>query len=518
MIEILSGNPIATPIVAAAIRRSCGRDTVRILDRQRPSATAIVVIIDPAALPEKLVEHVISGGCRKVLLFGRLGGRLESYGLYDVPVDDELRRAAECKSALIHGSAESSAAVVYRKSVAGESIALPKRAFVRFDFRDEWNNLGFGAIRTDESIWSISCQARSVGWEELSAVEIDGRPVSIWSAMWQSDQCSMLWFNRPVGPVDSADWVHIETFLCAHRFGQIPCQPVIEQVPFGYDSAVTMRLDCDEDIESARALFQIYRTNAVPFSLAILASLLEDERNHILPRDVLASGGSLLSHSFSHDAKWGGCYERARAEALASAEKLSGLFSVDIQSAVSPFHQTPAYARQALADAGYHACVAGIIQNDPDFLMARAGYGPDDEGRIIGHSQQCMLHGDCMLAAGDPLRIYKEAYDIAKRSKTFFGYLDHPFSERYAYGWPNEESRLVAHADLILYMKSSGKILSANQSDSLAFLKACADVDCSEQERTFRLSRFKTAPWPISIAYGTHHLELREGLELPKYV
>src|SRR5690606_27172436 len=109
--------------------------------------------------------------------------------------------------------------------------------------------------------------------------------------------------------------------------------------------------------------------------------------------------------------------------------------------AVSPFHQSPQYALEALCDVGYSGCIGGIIRNDPEFLLARGGELAGFPVGFIGHSQQCMLHGDCLLEAGDPLAIYKMAFDQALETRSLFGYLDHPFSERYQYGWVDEESR-----------------------------------------------------------------------------
>src|SRR4029077_5973792 len=94
----------------------------------------------------------------------------------------------------------------------------------------------------------------------------------------------------------------------------------------------------------------------------------------------------------------------------------------------------------------------GTIAWHPEYLMARGGIvpcGPDD---FISHSQSCMLHGDCLLAGGDPLPTYKQAFCNAKDTGQFFGYLDHPFSERYSYGWANETERQRAHSDFLDFM------------------------------------------------------------------
>jgi len=513
MIEIISGNAAATEIVAAAFRRSCGSKSVRVLEDLLPNPGSIVVIVDPIAVRADFLEHILAVGKTKIILFGSSGKKLDHCGLYQRPISADLKQSAHCFPAEVHAFAESSAGVVYHRSIAGEEIPLRRRAFLRYDFSDEWNNLGYGAIRADGSIWSIASQATLDGWVELSSVELAGQYASAWSALREFKGSSLLWFNRPVGPVDSAEWFHVEAFLSGHQFGQLPCQPVIEQVPFGFDSAVTMRLDCDEGVESARNLFELYQKEDVPFSLAIVDHLLTDERNHLLPHEILSGGGSLLSHSSQHRPDWGGAYNEAFTEAKDSARKISRAFGIDIETAVSPFHQTPSYARDALSDAGYFACVGGIIKNDPDFLMARAGYPPNNREDLIGHSQQCMLHGDC-LVGDDPISVFKAAFDIAKNSKTFFGYLDHPFSARYSYGWLNEADRFSAHHDFISYMRASGKNLFANENDALRFLRSCARVSIQEEKGFIRFSQQILPKWPISILYGHTRSELYRDLEL----
>jgi hypothetical protein len=48
------------------------------------------------------------------------------------------------------------------------------RPFERFDFTDEWNNLGFGAIRSDASIWAVAQAAHVESDAELASVTVAG--------------------------------------------------------------------------------------------------------------------------------------------------------------------------------------------------------------------------------------------------------------------------------------------------------------------------------------------------------
>jgi hypothetical protein len=197
----------------------------------------------------------------------------------------------------------------------------------------------------------------------------------------------------------------------------------------------------------------------------------------------------VLSHTATHAPNWGGSYAAALGEGLESADLLRDVISESVRYAVSPFHQTPDYALQGLVDAGYAGCIGGIIRNDPDFLLARGGVLAGMPDGFVGHSQQCMLHGDCMLQGDDPLAIFKQAFDQAMDSATLFGYLDHPFSERYAYGWESEVQRVQAHTDLIAYIRSrSVQPVFMNENVAMDFLQMKGRVHLIETNDGFATS------------------------------
>ncbi|QCB48675.1 polysaccharide deacetylase [Hydrogenophaga sp. PAMC20947] len=399
--------------------------------------------------------------------------------------------------------------------MANRVPAQMERPFRRYDYAEEWNNLGYGAITADGTCWSIAQHATAQSENQLAQVHLGEALLCSFAALWDRPASSVLWFNRAAGPIDSQEWRIVEDFLSCHRHKELPCEPVLSEVPHGFDSAVTMRLDCDENIESARALWELYRSEAVPFSLALHARVLTDERHHRLPCEVLAEGGAILSHTATHAPNWGGNHEAAFHEGQTSAAVIESAIGCRVRYAVSPFHQTPAYARLGLADAGYQGCIGGIICNDPDFLTARAGIPPASGMGFIGHSQQCMLHGDCMLAEGDPLRSFRQAFDIARTGGAFFGYLDHPFSERYTYGWLNEEQRLQAHKDLIAHIKTAGgRILWANEDDAMDFLFDRAHTAVMSLDGSYRIKRtVQNSSWPLSVRHRGQHICIeQEGL------
>lgn len=336
-----------------------------------------------------------------------------------------------------------------------------ERPFERFDFGDEWNNLGYGRIRTDGSQFAIanyfldeSSFDKVVARFHLS----DGT-----SGVYAGIKGNILTFNREIGPVDGIDACLIEDFLN-------DSQPVLIDIPYGFNAAVTMRIDCDEAISSGKILVELYKEMSIPFSMAIKTSLGFDSDSLKLMYDLLDEGGSILSHSETHTQNWGGSRENAKWEAETARAKLKEVLpsGYNFDFVVSPFHQNPQYAVEGLRDAGIKGFVAGIIKNDPEYLVSRASWAKNVPG-IMTHSQQCMLHGDSYHNAGNTIDIYKESFENHYRSNTFFGFLDHPFSS-YQYGWLNEEERLNAHKEFLLHIKKFDGIWFANLVDAMSFL------------------------------------------------
>jgi hypothetical protein len=258
-----------------------------------------------------------------------------------------------------------------------------------------------------------------------------------------------------------------------------------------------MRLDCDEDAASARPLAGNYRQAGVPFSLAVHTAILSDARHGAFVREVAAGGGSVLSHSAIHAPDWGGDYDHATAEASGSADALERLCGVRPVNAVSPFHQSPPYALRALADCGYRGCIGGTIRQYPETVTARGGVVAGLPPAFAFHTQQCMLHGDCLLGGSDPMAGYRSAFDLAYESRSLFGYLDHPFSARYAYGWPSEAARAAAHEALLAHIRvRAPRPLFLNEDDALGFLRGKAGIRVDRTAEGWRLDA------PPGLAYG----------------
>lgn len=397
----------------------------------------------------------LAEGKRKLILFGRLPDCLIAhFGMTSSTWPEPTDHWARSPVAPSGQYAQSEALIHYLPNACLLGAQGWQRALERFDFTDEWNNLGYGAVRAEASIWSLSSAIRAPESAEIGNIQLDDQVLASYCALFNHQDTSILWVNREVGCIDSFEWRLVETFISNWRHEEtLPCLPVLSEIPFGYDAAITMRLDCDEDITSARALWLAYQEAEVPLSLAIHTNNLPNDRHADFLHEFLAAGGALLSHTATHAPNWGGSYEAAHWEGRESRDKIEHVTGVRVNYAVSPFHQSPDYALAALCDVGYLGCIGGIIRNDPEFLIARGGelaYLPQG---FVGHSQQSMLHGECMLTEGDPLAIFKQSFDRALETRTLYGYLDHPFSERYQYGWSDEETRITAHRDFIAYIR-----------------------------------------------------------------
>ncbi|WP_117235677.1 polysaccharide deacetylase [Vibrio maerlii] len=473
MIGILNSKLEAFKYVFGAFKRSFSDSQILELESLEDlefKKVSALVLISPT---EQQLGSAIAISCiKKLVILGTIPisySDVFQFHLGDWPQGEW----GKAPSADTYKFSESREIVEYTENSKRRFGCTYDRPLERFDFMDEWNNLGYGAIKTTNDIWSLSFPAIFDQKNVLSNINKDGELICSYSSFIELEDKFCLWFNREVGPVDSYEWQIIEYYLSSIPVDGGNCYPVLLEVPTGFDCAITMRLDCDEDIESSRYLWNAYREESIPFSLAIHTKNLSDERHFPIMRELDLAGEAILSHTATHAPNWGGSYESALSEAKISADLIESVINKRVVYAVSPFHHTPIYALKALNDAGYKGCIGGIIKNDPEFLTFNGGNLADLPDSFIGHSQQVMLHGDCILDdGGDSIRIYKKSFDISKKTNTIFGYLDHPFSDRYQYGWESEKQRKDVHFELIDYIRSNSNTpCFMNEVDAMNFLQ-----------------------------------------------
>lgn len=494
MIKVISSYQFseALNLFVSAIQRSVSKSQCESsYIHEIAGCSGILVAIAPDEyMGQKIIEW-LQEKPRKLILLGFLPDNLINFlQLKKVAWPNKPDAWQSSMPAPLHGSSESVAVIQYQKCIEDLKLKRWRRPLERFDFANEWNNMGFGAVRLDETIWSLASPLKSNASSELASVLINNETYLSYASIHNVDRSSVLWFNRYVGPIDSFEWRIIENYISHYRFDSLPCYPVIKEIPWGYDAAITMRLDCDENVSSAQPLFDTYKSMDIPFSLAIHTSSFNLERDQPILFDVLKHRGSILSHSSTHAPNWGGSYETAKKEAFDSKIFIEKITKTKIRYAVSPFHQTPFYALKALADVGYDGCVGGIISSNPDFLIARGGLLSDMNAGFVGHSQQVMLHGNCILDSYRPLQIYEQSFDYAYESQTLYGFLDHPFSDRYQYGWQNEASRIKTHQNFIRYIKIKAKNpIFLSEEDALDFLRLKSKININQDKKGFYLKR-----------------------------
>jgi len=515
MIGVLAGflHREAGSLVLAALRRSVSRSlAVPLAPASLPQRDVVAAIVPDECAAQSLL-HWLGAKPRKLILFGSLPACLHTrFGLQPKTWPAGRGDWARSPAALSCESAESPARVRYLPVAASFGASNWARALERFDFTDEWNNLAYGAIRTDASIWSLAEPVQAPAEAELARVEANGEVLTTYVAHFAVGESAVLWVNRPVGLIDSFEWSLVEHFIAHWQGERLPCVPVISELPWGCDAAITMRLDCDEDITSARPLWQAYREMGVPLSLAIHTTNLHHDGHHAFLREFCDAGGVLMSHTATHAPNWGGSYESALAEGRESHQRIFAATGVAVEYAVSPFHQSPHYALQGLCDAGYKGCIGGIIRNDPEFLLARGGELAGLPQGFVGHSQQTMMHGDCMLAEGDPLAVFKAAFNRALETRTLFGFLDHPFSERYAYGWPDETVRIQAHRDLIAHIRSKASSPRfMDEREAMDFLRARAAIRLCPTATGFETNLPQAGAVGFGVEYRGDLLPLADG-------
>lgn len=456
---------------AAFYRSFSARQMIDKHDNDNHELPPILAYINPSDSHFNTIKGELNHG-RKIIIFGHIGDNIAD--LAGIRRVGPFTIQPESFNWVDHSSfiATNHYIQYHENSLVADINYFRRRFFCRFDAEDEWNNHGYGKIAMPEGIWSISQIVDNVSAEPVAWVKATNHTISLYASIMDYPDASIMWLNREVGPVDSLEWCLIENFLAHYRSDALVCLPVLSEIPFGYDGAVTMHVDCDEAISSAEPLHRLYQRYGIPISLAVKTGQDVSSDDIDFMKSVLARGGAVASHSVNHLPNWGGDYATALNEARDSKEWLETQVTdgKPIKYAVSPFYQNPPYAVNAMADAGYTGFISGIIFNDPEYLMGRAGIVPFTRRPIISHSQQCMLHGDCFHRYGNNIDPYIESFDNHLAAKTIFGYLDHPFSPRYWYGWTNEEERLEAHERFIIHMKRAGHIWFCNLDECLGFI------------------------------------------------
>lgn len=508
MITIVSSNSSAAPLVEQALIRSCCANMVsRSEEFSLSSAPQILVFIAPTEALAETIENAIQSSNKKIIILGAIPKSLHPMLNITIFDDYDLTPYSDCPNALPNQATASKGAVIYQDHIFSRPFT---RYFCRYDYADEWNNLGYGKISAT-GIYSIAMPATVNTGENLGTIRVSGDRSLTFASIIDTDQTAVLWINREIGTVDGPDWKIVEDFISSFRADTLPTFPVLRDIPFGYQSAVTMRLDCDEDITSSNPMIDLYHHYGFPLSLAVKSSLLKNQSHLPTIQKLLQYGGSILSHSHLHYTQWGGDYETAFQEAAQSKKIIEDATGVDIDYVVSPFHQTPTFARQAINDAGYKGCIGGVMNSDPDFILSKGGMISHDYG-LIGHSQQSMFHGHTVQANGNPLSVFEEAFSLSSVCGQIYGYLDHPFSDRYWYDWESEDIRLSYHEMFLKFLAKQPENLMLNENDCLEFISLKSSSFVHEDGKVYcKAPAFQDLKLAFTIGKEVHQVRHAKG-------
>ena len=409
---------------------------------------SIAILIEPK---EKWFIKNQSNNCSKYVILGKL----DQYFM-DIMETSKIESSYSDKIVNYKFAKLSQSKIYFQKTkpfaVLFKNLLFKKQHCCRFDFTNEWNNLGYGRIVFDNSPFALADYYTKTPNSLANIKSIKDNLISEFVSIRNFKNCSILWINRKVGLVDSAGWSLLENYISDYREEDLPTLPYLKETANDWDAIITMRLDCDQDIYSAKKLCNLYFDLNVPISLAITTNAYIRQRDLNLIRTIQNNNGSILSHSLNHYSNWGGSYTHALLEAKGSIFWFNRELNLNCEYAVSPFHQNPLYAIKALKDSGYKGFVGGIIHNDPEYLIYRSGEVPFVKD-IVSLSQQCMLHGDCYHAYNNSISPYINNFLMKMKMNSIFGYLDHPFSNEYQYGWLSEDERLNAHFKLLTTLK-----------------------------------------------------------------
>src|SRR5262249_10036239 len=131
----------------------------------------IVVVIRPALTDSDWLERLVRRPC-KIILLGPLPERIAALaGIRLFRIDPDLSAAADCAPADVHGSSESEAVICYAPVGVAALSPLRERRCCRYDFANEWNNLGYGRIAIGGGPWSLAVTALPLAASVLAHVK-----------------------------------------------------------------------------------------------------------------------------------------------------------------------------------------------------------------------------------------------------------------------------------------------------------------------------------------------------------
>ena len=496
-------------LIFAAFCRSFGQSQINFSSKCDQNTNSINVLLGcDSQLCNANFNYLIKGHRNKIILNGKLSKNIKntldiSENQIDV-LDKDLKPANHIKPCLSNSTVKYNKNISHLKSFIS---TLSQRPTSRYDFELEWNSHCYGEITTKAELLNVSHKCSLKEDDYLAYIEGADNFKTPLIAQFKINTNLVIWINRNLGLIDLPEWKIIENFIANAYFNEYPCIPYISEFAKTDAGLMTMRLDCDEDIESSRKIFELYKQNNFPISLAITTNQLEGKEISPLPKDVKDNGGTILNHSHTHPINWGGDKSRIKNEIEISTKLIKNIYGIRTEYAVSPFHHLTWDALDVLNEMDYKGVVSGISSSHHEFLYMRGGF-INKNLDILLHSQQCMIHGDCITKKRS-LTDYLVAFDLFSKLGFSMGFLDHPISQRYDYGWGSLERQVETHKEIINHLIKR-EIKLVNQEEIFKRLEAKENIQVKqfEEESIQRLVINNTSEYILSVSYADKKFNL----------
>lgn len=496
-------------LIFAAFCRSFGKSQINFSNKCDQNDHSINVLLGcDSQLSNANFNYLIKGYRNKIILNGKLGKNIKIIldiceNKIDV-LDKDLKPANHVKPCL------SNSTVKYNKNISHLKkfiSTLSQRPTSRYDFELEWNSHCYGDITAKNELLNLSHKCSLKEEDYLAYIQGANNCKTPLIAQFKINTNLVIWINRNLGLVDLPEWKIIENFIANAYFNEYPCIPYISEFAKTDEGLMTMRLDCDEDIESSRKIFELYKENNYPISLAITTNQLEGREISPLPKEVKDNGGTILNHSHTHPINWGGNKSSIRNEIEISTKLIKDIYGVKTEYAISPFHHLTWEALNVLNEMDYKGVVSGISSSHHEFLYMRGGF-INTNLDILLHSQQCMIHGDCITKTRS-LADYLFAFDLFSKLGFSMGFLDHPISKRYDYGWGSPERQVKSHKKIINHLIKK-QIKLVNQEEIFKRLEAKDKLQIKqiEKESIQCLVIKNTSEYCLSVSYADKKFNL----------
>ena len=440
-------------LIFSSFQRSFGKSQINNLKNIKKKQSGIHIFLEAISKNANIdFQELIKVGKNKIILNGKLNDEIKeilNIKIYKREFDYEKPSSASSfKPSISKAKIKFNQNLNYLIPFLKE---LNERPLWRYDFDLEWNNNFFGNISNENIMLNFSHNCSLLEGQNVASIKNSKNEYIPLISEFEINGNIIIWINRNLSLIDLPEWKIIEEFISNGYFAKYPCIPYLSEYSSLDKGLITMRLDCDEDIESARKIFEIYKHHDLPISLAITTNQIkENQLISSLPKEVNDYGGTILNHSHTHPINWGGSKDKIKEEIITSNKLIKKAFGITPEYAVSPFHHLTWEALEVLNDLNFKGVIAGISSSHHEFLIVKGGSIHEKIDTLL-HSQQCMIHGDCLTQTRN-VNTYLNAFSLYSNLGFSSGYLDHPISERYDYGWINLERQVKTHNQIIEYL------------------------------------------------------------------